>query len=88
MNKPVEIPKEYLNSDYDFGFTAEDSTEIVSTHEASIDVYKQKLKDVEKLIVPLLVNLMKNPEADTIKWPGRGPIIEKQIEKILKITRS
>lgn len=49
---------------------------------------KDKLAAVEKLILPLLVNLMKNPEKDTIKWPGRAPIIEKQIEKILAITRS
>jgi hypothetical protein len=46
------------------------------------------LKELEQLIMPLLVNLMKNPEKDTIKWPGRAPIIEKQIEKILAITRS
>jgi len=48
---------------------------------------KQKLKTLEGLILPLLVNLMKNPDKDTIKWPNRGPIIEKQIEKILAITR-
>ena len=49
---------------------------------------KEKLSAVEKLIIPLLVNLMKNPEKDTIKWPNRAPLIEKQIEKILAITRS
>ena len=49
---------------------------------------RAKLKAVEGLIIPLLVNLMKNPEKDTIKWPNRAPIIEKQIEKILAITRS
>jgi hypothetical protein len=84
----MAIPKEYLESDYDFGFTTEDTQGIISTHEATVDEYKQKLKAVEKLIVPLLVNLMKNPDVDTIKWPGRAPIIEKQIEKILAITRS
>ena len=48
---------------------------------------KEKLKTIEGLILPLLVNLMKNPEKDTIKWPNRKPIIEKQIEKIIAITR-
>ena len=48
---------------------------------------KDKLKSIEGMIMPLLVNLMKNPEKDTIKWPNRKPIIEKQIEKILAITR-
>ena len=47
----------------------------------------EKLKKLEGLIVPLLVNLMKNPEKDTIKWPNRKPIIEAQLEKILSITR-
>ena len=48
---------------------------------------KEKLKQLEALVMPLLVNLMKNPEKETIKWPNRKPIIEKQIEKILAITR-
>jgi len=83
----MAIPKEYLDAEFDFGFTTEDTQGIISTHEATVDEYKQKLKAVEKLIIPLLVNLMKNPDVDTIKWPGRAPIIEKQIEKILAITR-
>jgi tetrahydromethanopterin S-methyltransferase subunit B len=48
----------------------------------------EKLKKLEGLIVPLLVNLMKNPEKETIKWPNRKPIIEAQLEKILSITRA
>jgi len=84
----MAIPKEYLDSEFDFGFTTEDTQEIISSHVATVDEYKQKLQSVEKLIIPLLVNLMKNPDVDTIKWPGRAPIIEKQIDKILAITRS
>lgn len=60
-----------------------------------IDSYKSlvdkeataKLKAVESLIMPLLVNLMKNPTKDYIKWPNRVPVIEAQIAKILAITR-
>jgi hypothetical protein len=131
----MAIPKEYLDSDFDFGFsTTEDDvvvttpTPVVNTQDISepiiqkletlesmvagmaeiisrlenastpldTDEYKAliekdvkaKLTALEKMILPLLVNLMKNPEKDTIKWPGRAPIIEKQIEKILAITRS
>lgn len=131
----MAIPKEYLDSEFDFGFstTETESTPAVSTPQVTsqeisepiverirnleinlgevltilerienagtsldTDEYKtliekdvkDKLVAVEKLILPLLVNLMKNPEKDTIKWPGRAPIIEKQIEKILAITRS
>ena len=87
----MPIPKEYLNDDYDFGFTTDE--EFVAKNEvddalSSVDSYKKKLNDVEKLIIPLLVNLMKNPNVDTIKWPNRAPVIEKQIERILAITRS
>ena len=60
-----------------------------------IDSYKvlvdkdsnEKLKKVEALIMPLLANLLKNPDKDYIKWPNRTPIIEAQIQKILSITR-
>jgi hypothetical protein len=43
---------------------------------------------VEKLIMPLLYNLLKNKEKDYIYWPNREPIIRTQIEKILEITRT
>lgn len=52
------------------------------------DKYKAKLKDVEGLILPLLYNLMKNPEKAYIKWDNRADIIQKQIDKITAITRS
>ena len=85
----MAIPKEYLDKEYDFGFTTEDDiTPVITQQEETIEAYKKKLQDVEKLILPLLVNLMKNPEKDTIKWPNRGSVIEKQIEKIIAITRS
>jgi hypothetical protein len=32
--------------------------------------------------------LMKNPEKEYIHWPNRVPLIEKQIERILAITRA
>lgn len=133
------IPQEYLDSGFDFGFTAVDDPEdnnipvpqapVVNTEEISgpileriknleinvsealnilerleqvgtpnldTDEYKalitkdtkEKLKQLEGLVMPLLVNLMKNPEKDYIHWPNRGPLIQKQIDKILAITRS
>ena len=51
------------------------------------EVYKDQMKKVEKLILPLLHNLMKNPENEYIKWPGRTDIIQSQINKIVAITR-
>ncbi|SVC56723.1 uncharacterized protein METZ01_LOCUS309577 [marine metagenome] len=50
-------------------------------------IYKDQMKKVERLILPLLHNLMKNPENEYIKWPGRTTIVQKQINKIVAITR-
>ena len=50
--------------------------------------YKSKLKEVEGMILPLLANLKKNPDKAYIHWPNRTAVIDKQIEKILKVTRS
>ncbi len=50
--------------------------------------HKAKLKELEGLMLPLLYNLMKNPDKPMIKWENREAIIKKQIEKILAVTRS
>lgn len=87
------IPKEYLDLSNDFGFTAVDETEVADPLINQVannaqTTTQQKLQTVEKLILPLLVNLMKNPEKEYIHWPNRVSMIEKQIEKILAITRA
>lgn len=48
---------------------------------------QQKLVELEQLIMPLLVNLMKNPEKEYIYWPNRTEKIQEQIDRILTITR-
>ena len=59
--------------------------------ETQVDVLKKEHKNnllkVEKMIMPLLYNLMKNPEDIYIKWPNRKEIIQKQISRIVAITR-
>ena len=49
----------------------------------------EKMKELEKLVLPLLVNFIK-PESlaqEYIYWPNRKEIIERQIKRILGITR-
>lgn len=48
---------------------------------------KSKLTQIEQLIMPLLVNLMKNPDKEYIYWPNRKDKIQEQIDRILQITR-
>lgn len=82
-----------LNVLGDFGFTAVDETEIVESHKEysslneEVEDLKNRLAACEKIFLPLLENLAKNPDKEMIKWPNRGPLIKKQIENLLKITR-
>tara|TARA_B100001094_G_C18067747_1_gene738356 strand:- start:480 stop:881 length:402 start_codon:yes stop_codon:yes gene_type:complete len=120
------IPEEYLNSDFDFGFTNVDESELNeileldaaqttpdeiadiqnklsqilqmnSTCEGANQVKEQydelltaKLSEVEKIIIPLLVNLKKNTNKDYIYWPGatRDAQCNLQIQKVLSVTRN
>ena len=50
--------------------------------------YKDRLLECEKLILPLLQNLMKNEEKEYIYWPNRKAIITSQIDRIQKVTRT
>ncbi len=50
--------------------------------------YKDRLLECEKLILPLLQNLMKNEEKEYIYWPNRKAIITSQIERLQKVTRT
>jgi NAD-specific glutamate dehydrogenase len=48
---------------------------------------KSRLVELEQLIMPLLVNLMKNPDKEYIYWPNRKDKIQEQIDRVLKLTR-
>ena len=58
---------------------------VLENLKASRDEDMQKL---EKMIIPLLINLAKNPDKEYIRWPNRQEKIEKQIDAILAITRT
>ena len=99
----TKIPQEYLSADFDFGFSGVSEEEykgqiVSATTEAAsaaeqkaatetAEVYKRKLYEVEKIVMPLLVNLLKTAEKDYILWPNRGPQLEDKIEQVLAITR-
>jgi hypothetical protein len=65
-----------------------DQSTLIAEHKRLVEMeVAEKLKQVEDLILPLMYNLMKNPEKEYIHWPNRTPIIDNQIEKITAITR-
>ena len=62
-----------MNDEEDFGFSFVDTNEIK-------EQAKDKVQGLRDMIMPLLNNLMKNPEKDTILWPDR----EKKIKAFVK----
>ena len=85
-----DILSEFDDSD-DFGFSAvseDEYNKVLNETTETAEAYKDKLKEVEKLIIPFMTKLLKTADKEYIYWPNRKPAIEKQIEKILKLTRS
>jgi hypothetical protein len=121
-----DIPEEYTNSAFDFGFTAADENELGSllsddaattsvdelldiqnklaqilamnstcdganqVKEQYDELLKAQMTEVEKVVIPLLVNLRKNKTKDYLYWPGgqREAQCNLQLEKLLNITRA
>ena len=68
--------------------TTGDTSALIEQHKALVtSEVRSKLQQVEQLILPLLYNLQKNPDKEYIHWPNRKDIIQKQIDKILQVTR-
>jgi hypothetical protein len=68
--------------------TEGDTSELIEQHKQLLTKeIHSKLQEVEQLILPLLYNLQKNPDKEYIHWPNRKDIIQKQIERILQVTR-
>ena len=62
-----------MNDEEDFGFSFVDTNEIK-------EQAKDKVQGLRDMIMPLLNNLMKDPDKDTILWPDR----EKKIKAFVK----
>ena len=86
--------KEYKDSENDFGFSAISAAEYearinkaAESAAAPIEDYKQRLQDLENMILPFLQKLRDTGDKEYIYWPNRKPMIEAQIQKILTLTR-
>ena len=85
-----KVFKEYQNATDDFGFSAvseEEYNSVIAEKEDTVEEYKSRLEEVEKIILPFLTKLLKTSDQPIIKWPNRKPILEAQIQKILNLTR-
>ena len=97
------IPDEYASFDFGFSAVDDEeykakTTEVEKKIDSAIkeigykkdyleEKYIEDMGKVEQLILPLLYNLMRNPDKDYIYWPKREEIITKQIEKIKDVTQ-
>lgn len=82
--------KEILAKLYDLEnrILSADNSGLINEHRALVEQdVALKLREVEDLILPLLINLKRDPEKEMIHWPNRTVIIDKQIEKIKAVTR-
>jgi hypothetical protein len=68
---------ENLDYDDDFGFSTVEETEVLSDNE--------RVEKLKSMFLPLLSNLLKNPEADYIYWPNRSEKIEAIIKQVQEI---
>lgn len=80
----------------DFSFEAVESPdkdikavvgEMESLRDAAVRKQSESMKEIERLILPLLRNLLKNPDKPYIKWENRTEVINSQIAKITSVTR-
>jgi hypothetical protein len=90
-----KILQQYHQVDDDYGFSAVSEEEYNQKIDSSAksaasqtaEEYKDRLDQVEKIIIPFLTKLHSSGDKEYIYWPNRKPVIEQQIEKILKLTR-
>jgi hypothetical protein len=82
-----------LEEEDDFGFTFTHEDEIIETNkdysslQEQVDDLKARLTAINKIFMPLLENLAKDPDKPMIKWPNRKAIIDKQITKLKTLTK-
>jgi archaellum component FlaC len=82
--------KKNENVDDDFGFSAISSEEYearINKAAEPIEEYKEKIQQLEKMVLPFLEKLRDTGDKEYIYWPNRKDAINKQIDKLLKITR-
>ena len=83
-----KVLAEYGDDDYGFSTASEEEFEaVIAEKDETVEDYKQRLEQVEKIILPFLTKLLKTADQPIIKWPNRKELLETQIQKILTLTR-
>ena len=61
--------------------------EIEAEKDRSVSNLEGKVTELEKIIMPLLVNLIKTADKEYIYWPNRQQKVQSMIDRVLEITR-
>jgi hypothetical protein len=57
--------------------------EVEAEKDRIVSDLEEKVEELEKIIMPLLVNLLKTADKEYIYWPNRGNKIQEQIDRVL-----
>jgi hypothetical protein len=77
-----------LSDDFGFSFGNEEEmlAEAIAPVSSEVEDLKNRLEAIRKIYLPLLEHLAKNADQPIIKWPNRGPMLKKQIDRMLLLT--
>lgn len=86
-NPEINSIKEKLDLILEMNSTCEGAIAVKAQYDQLV---KARMEEIEKNIIPLLINLKKNKDRDYIHWPGaqRQAQCDLQAQKILSITRA
>lgn len=83
-----KILAEYGDDDFGFSAVSEAEYNAVITEKAdTLEEYEQRMKQLEKLVLPFFTKLLSTADKEYIYWPNRKQLVESQIQKILQLTR-
>lgn len=79
----TDTPEDDFSMEFDFGFTSEEELKSGELElQDQLGATQVKLEGLRKMIMPLLLQLKKNPDKDVIKWAGADRV--KQIDTFIK----
>ncbi len=83
-----KVLQEYDSDDFGFSAVSEEEYNRAITETAdTAEEFKERLQQVEKMVMPFLVKMLKTSDKAYIYWPNRKALLEEQIKKILALTR-
>lgn len=86
-NVEIDAIKEKLDLILEMNSTCEGAIAVKAQYD---ELVKARMLEIEKSIIPLLLNIKKNSDRDYIYWPGRqrSAQCDLQVQKILSLTRA